>query len=29
VPMEFIVVRIGRDENGLALSEQGALGAAA
>lgn len=29
VPMEFVVLRIGRDENGLALSEDGALGAAA
>ena len=29
VPMEFVVLRIGRDENGLALSEEGALRAAA
>ena len=28
VPMEFVVLRIGRDENGLALSEEGALRAA-
>jgi hypothetical protein len=29
VPMEFVVLRIGRDSNGLALSEEGALRAAA